>query len=49
MLLTLLGYMGIPTKVTRGVPQHGDMFPGDTIELEISGIGLVRNCLVAEG
>ena len=26
----------------------GDMFPGDTIEVEISGIGLLRNYVVAE-
>ena len=26
----------------------GDMFPGDTIEVEISGIGVLRNYLVAE-
>ena len=26
----------------------GDMFPGDTIEVEISGIGVLRNHLVAE-
>ena len=31
---------------TQGVA--GDMFPGDTIEVEISGIGLLRNYLVAE-
>ena len=27
----------------------GDMFPGDTIEVEISGIGTLRNYVVAEG
>ena len=27
----------------------GDMYPGDTIEVEISGIGILRNYLVAEG
>ena len=26
----------------------GDMFPGDTIEVEISGIGTLRNYVVAE-
>ncbi len=25
-----------------------DMLPGDTIEVEISGIGTLRNCVVAE-
>ena len=27
----------------------GDMFPGDTIEVEISGIGTLRNYVVREG
>lgn len=27
----------------------GDMFPGDTIEVEVSGIGVLRNYVVAEG
>jgi 2-keto-4-pentenoate hydratase/2-oxohepta-3-ene-1,7-dioic acid hydratase in catechol pathway len=26
----------------------GDMFPGDTIEVDISGIGTLRNYVVAE-
>jgi 2-keto-4-pentenoate hydratase/2-oxohepta-3-ene-1,7-dioic acid hydratase in catechol pathway len=26
----------------------GDIFPGDTIEVEISGIGTLRNYIVAE-
>ncbi len=40
---------GTPSGVGMGKPENGGLVPGDTYEVEIEGIGTIRNRFVAEG
>jgi acylpyruvate hydrolase len=39
---------GTPSGVGMGAPEKGGLVPGDTYEVEIEGIGTIRNRFVAE-